>query len=433
MSVVLIGMEAVLSFALEPVTYQHTLEQEMKGLEMRGVTPNIVVLGDSTALYGLAPVNMEETLGDQFCVLNAATASQQVWGSYYYLKDLLQKYEKIRYVVLGIDYWAYAETDISIKKELLILDRIKDPKIKLEYVGNIFKPEEYPYLMKSYANRDQIGNMGNNLRQKLSWGYLFGNKNDVSQSEMTRGHSVIGPGMGAKSVGIQELGEFEMADMDPMALEYLDKIRKLCVQKGVKLYLMGMPLTSATVYASESYDGFYAYFHDYAKQHQIQYWDFNLLKDRFEVMPDELMADIGHPGAPGYQQLSRKLGTLLRKDMAGKSVEYEFYSNVSMWRKSLSGIIGCDLYTESIAGTKDRTLNGFSLAADGIEVEYEFWISVDGKNGNWIKLQEYGKGKECIVPGKYFEEDLWMKVCCRQKGRTSSYEKCCVRMRSSDM
>lgn len=423
MIAILVGMELLAEFLLVPGTYQQSLDRELKELNKQGISPDVVILGDSTVVYGLSPIHMEETIGADVCVLNAGTSSQTVWGSYYYLKDLLQEYPKIEYVVLGVDYWAYAEIEKSIKKDLLVLDRVKNPFIKGEYVFEIFQPEEYPYLLKSYASRDGIANIGENVKQKLL---------PEKEKHATRGHHSIGPGMGEEKVGMQQTGKFDAESRDVRALQYLDRIDEFCRNKGIKLYLVSMPLTSTAVYESASYEEFWQYFREYADRKKINFWDLNILKNRYEVIPDGMMADIGHVGDPGYVNVSRKLGELIKTDMEGKSVENAFYPSVREWEDSLTGIIGCDFYTEAMEGTKNRRMQAKSLHSRGVTPEYEFWISVDGED-SWMKIQEYGVGESCVIPGDYFEEDVWMKICCRKKGSTVPYEKNCVKMREAAM
>ncbi|MDO4332433.1 MAG: hypothetical protein Q4C58_07045 [Eubacteriales bacterium] len=423
MVAVLLGMELLAEFLLVPVTYQRSLDRELEALEKQGTSPNVVILGDSTVVYGLAPLRMEEAMGTDVCVVNAGTSSQTVWGSYYYLKDLRREYPEIKYVVLGVDYWAYADIEKSIKKELLVLDRVKNPFIKGEYVLEIFRPEEYPYLLKSYAFRNGIANIGENVKEKLL---------PQKTQFVTRGHRSIGPGMGEERVGMQQIGQFDMESINPRAVQYLDRIYEFCKKENIKLYLVSMPLTSTAVYESASYEAFWQYFREYADRKQVTFWDMNILKDRYEVIPDGMMADIGHAGDPGYVNISRKLGELLKTDMEGESVEEEFYPSVQAWENSQTGIIGCDFYTEAVDGTKNRRIQAESLQSEGVIPEYEFWISVGGED-NWVKMQEYGKGDSCVIPGYYFEKDVWMKICCRKKGSAVLYEKSCVKMREAAM
>lgn len=431
MLAVLIGMETIMGFLLEPVTYQHTLNRELKYMKEQGWEPDMVLLGDSMVACGLVPGAMEETLGGEFCVLNAATGSQQVWGSYYYLKDLMELYD-LRCVVMGVDQWAFTEQEKSIKRDLIVLDRIKNPWIKMQYISNIFEPAEYPYLLKSYANREEFEKILVHAGEKLTREYLFGKKLNLAKSDLERGHTSNGTGMGEEMVGINRLDAFTADSVDQRAIEYLDQIVRLCSDKNVKLYLIGMPTTSASVYATDTYEEFWNFFEEYAQRKEISFWDMNLLKDRMEVIPDGMMFDTVHVGSPGDRFLSRKMGELLCMDLQGRNVSDAFWT-FSEWKRNQKGIVGCDLFTEEIPQKKDRLMRAVSLQSDGIVPEYEFWIS-DGKNsGEWTKLQEYGVGDTCVVPGEYFENDVRMKVCVREKGSNVPYEKCCVRTRDLDM
>lgn len=428
MLLILIGMEWILGFLLEPVTYQRKLEQDLKVMEMRNWIPNVVLLGDSMVSCGLIPGEMEETMGSQYCVLNAGTASQQVWGSFYYLKDLLEQYP-VKKVVLGVDQWAFTQQDESIRRDLVVLNRIKNPMIKLEYVRNIFQIVEYPYLIKSYANREEIVNVPQNIKEKLSGGYLFASSKIQSKEDLLRGYTPNGLGMGKSRAGLQKLDTFSMQNLNQRAVEYLDKIVELCRKKGADLYIISMPFVSTAVYATETYSSYHDFFRTYSEEKGITYWDLNLLRQKEEVVPDELLHDLVHLGEHGAQKVSRKLGELLRKDEQDSEVKNEFWPSVEAWEKSYDGIIGCDFHTEAMPDISDRIMLAKSIQAEGVIPEYEFWVSQDGAEGNWIKLQGYGRENQCIIPGKYFENDVWLKVCCRVKGASADTEKCCIRLR----
>lgn len=429
--IVLLCMEWIMAFLLEPVTYQRTLDRELKYMERQGWNPNMVLFGDSMISCGLVPGAMEEVLGEDFCVLNAATGSQQVWGSYYYLEDLLDQYE-LRCVVMGIDQWAFTQQEKSIKRDLIVLDRIKSPWIRMKYVSAVFAPAEYPYLLKSYANREEIENIPKHLEQKLTKAYLFGERLNAEKSELERGHTSNGVGMGEEKVGINELDSFQKDSIDQRAVQYLDKIVDLCRKNGVKLYLISMPVTSPSVFATETYEDFWSFFETYAQQQGISFWDMNMLKDRETVIPDEMMSDTVHVGSPGDLSVSRKAGELLKMDMEGMSVDKAFWKYPE-WEEQLPGIVGCDFSTEAVADSDDRVMTAISLQPDGVIPEYEFWISTDGPENNWIRLREYGVSNSCVIPGEYFQKDIWMKVCCREQGNDAPYEKSCWRKRSIDM
>lgn len=428
MIVILIGMEFAASFLLEPISFENTMELEFKALNRQNFNPNMLLLGDSMVVCGLDPDEMETMLGEDVTVLNAATVSQQVWGSYYYLKDLLEQYD-VDYVVLGMGYWAYIKEEKAIKSEMIVLNRIKNPLIQLEYCLNILEPKEYPYIFKSYINRDMITNIPENIRQKLKRDYWVRSEN----LPFTRGHRLFGDGMEESKIGIEKLSDVEDLAFSLQAQEYLDKIYELCREKEVKLYLLSMPMPSVAVYASPSYTDFHDYVQEYASERNIPYWDMNLLKDRYEVIPDVLMSDMHHVSSEGCGAVSQKLGALLRKDINGESVEDEFYSSVQEWKDSVHGIVGCDFHTEPLEGTADRVMIGESIHSEDVEVEYAFLISTESEDGSWTKLQDYGVAEECVIPGEYFAQDVWMKVLVREKGNPDAGERSCVRHREANM
>lgn len=427
MAVILICVELAAEFLLVPVTYQYSFERQLEALEQQDCYPDMVFLGDSMTIHSIVPSVIDENLDGEVCSINAGTSWQKVWGSYYYLKDLMQQYD-FQYVILGVGYWGYVKEGRSVRRELLVMDRIRDFGIKMEYCTSIFEPEEYPYLLKSYANRDEITGIRQTVKRKLTAEYLLKQVELVPKEQMERGHVSFGAGQGEAGIGIERLGDFNES-LDPLAEEYLSKIYELCEQKNAKLYLIGMPVESTQVYASESYQDYYDFFQRFAEVHDVSFWDLNLLTDRDSVIPDALMGDTDHVGSPGDQQVSRKVGELLNQDLHGISVASEFYPSVEAWRATKKGILACDLSTEAIGYTKARTIKAESIQEEGLTTEFEFWISTQGEDGPWEKLQDYGVGSECDVPAEYFEQKVWMKVNCRRTGSQEAYERCRIRSR----
>ena len=391
-----------------------------------------MILGDSTVYCGLSPAAMEKMLPKGYYVLNAGTGSQQIWGSYYYLKDLAGKYD-IDAVVLGIDQWAFTKQGESIKRDLLIIDRIKNPLIKLEFVRNVLKPEEYPYLLKSYANRSEWGNIPANLREKFNKGY-WEKKLDVSGlEELNRGYFPNGAGMKAEQIGIGTLDEFSAETINPVSIDYLHQLVTFCKSEGIKLYMVCMPAVSTAVYSTDSYSVFTDFFTAYAKEKSVTFWDLNLMRDRMELIPDTDMTDTVHISALGAQKISKRLGQLIHDDLRGEWKDDIFFDTLENWKHSLSGIVGCDLYTKPVEGISDRRFYAESIQNEDIAVEYAFWVSNESETGEWILLQDYSESGDCMIPGKYLESDIWLKVCVREKGMDSGKKICCVRMRSPEM
>ena len=291
--VIVLTYEAILDFLLEPVVYEYFLKKELVRDAKQDLEPDMVFIGDSGVEMTFVPSVIESELEDVNCVLNAGTGSQMIWGSYYYLKDLLKEYD-IKYAVVGIDYSVFMKQEERVpKRDLVVLSRIKSPSIKAEYARKFLQGEEYLYLIKSYANKGNLGSIRENVRAKLSYHYLSGIDDREDTYYKERGY-VCTTARGELRSGIYGTFAWETGNVSEEAVSYLDKIVELCREEKVTLYLAVTPIAFTSLYDTETYQDMLDYFQDYAGQKGIFFCDLNLMKDRVLVLPDSMMVDSTH-------------------------------------------------------------------------------------------------------------------------------------------
>ncbi len=417
---VVIAYEMLFSFLLEPVTYQHFLETELKADEAAGVLPDMVVIGNSSVEMAFVPSVLEEGIGDVSCVLNAGTGSQKIWGTYYYLKDLLRQYD-IKYVVVGIDYSAFfGENSKNIKKDLLVLDRIHSFDIRVEYIKNHFEKKEYIYLLKSYRYRGGVGSIAENVRKKLDESYREGVDSREGTYYQERGY-VHSTERGEFHTGIYDAYEIHVDQASGKVRKYLDKIVELCREEKVELYLVTLPTSFSGIYGSDTYQSAIDYFNDYASARGVPFCDMNLMRNRTEVFPDCMLSDEGHLGYNGAAICSGIYAEVFNRQHAGEDVSDYFYHSVEEMKKDIKGIVVCDLGTKPYGEEGDRIIRAKSIHEENVIPEYEFWIREEG--GQWMKLQEYSENAECFLPAQYLESKIEIQVNCRSRGSNAEWEK----------
>lgn len=169
----LFAFEQALGFALEPITYQHYLELELKQKNVEDMQPDMVFIGNSRVITSFIPSVFSERLEGVDCAFNAGTGSQGIEGAYWYLKDILKQYD-LKYVVLGMDYQNFMQEERVLKRDLVVLERIKTVPVKAGFILDVFEPSEYIYFLKSYQYRDEIWECSENIRKKLSKEYRQG-------------------------------------------------------------------------------------------------------------------------------------------------------------------------------------------------------------------------------------------------------------------
>lgn len=416
---VVLAYEAVLDFLLEPVVYEHFLEKELTRDAKQGLEPDMVFIGDSGVEMTFVPSVIENELEDVDCVLNAGTGSQMIWGSYYYLKDLLREYD-MKYAVVGIDYSVFMKQEERVpKRDLVVLSRIKSPFIKAEYAGKFLQGEEYLYLIKSFANKGNLGSIRENVRAKLSHNYRLGIDDREDACYMERGY-VCTTARGELRTGIYGPFTWETGNISEEAVLYLDKIVELCREEQVTLYLAVTPIAFSSLYDTATYQEMLDYFQDYAVQKGVFFCDLNLMKDRVRVLPDSMMSDGTHVGGEGAGLCSMFYGKILREKGEGKDVSEYFYASAEEMRQDIRGVEACSFGTVPFGEEGDRMIQAKSIHGEGVVPEYEYWVCEE--SGQWTRLQEYSESTQCLLPAGYLNGKVIIQVNCRTKGENVNWE-----------
>lgn len=400
--------EQVFGFALEPVTYQHYLELELKRKLSEDQQPDMTFIGNSRIASCFIPSVFSNNMEDVECAFNAGTGSQGIVGTYYYLKDILNQYD-LKYVVVGLDYQTFLREDRVLKRDLVVLERINSPIIKAEFILDAFQPSEYIYFLKSYQYRGNIWDIPANLKEKLSkeyrQGVYTGGGMVYENLGFARETEVFGNGAG---IYISEPWVEENIDWEKV--KYLDKILELCKEKDTQVFLVSTPLTISTVYGTLGYNECNQFFVQYAESKGIPYDNLNLLKNRADILPDQKMSSMEHVGADGADIVSEYYCEILNKRLLGEEVDSYFYVSIDEMKENMEDIAACSLHTEKLDDAGNRKIVAESLHKENAEMEYQFEVI---KGDTKSVLQPYSKNEECNLSVETISFPMTLCVRCR--------------------
>lgn len=403
--------EQILGFALEPVTYQHYLELELKQKQVEDMQPDMVFIGNSRVMTSFIPSVFSERLEEVDCAFNAGTGSQGIEGAYWYLKDILKQYD-VKYVVFGLDYQTFLQEERVLKRDLVVLERIKSVPVKAGFILDVFEPSEYVYFLKSYQYRDQIWNCGENIRKKLSKEYRQGIYEDgetvYENLGFAREREVFG-----NRAGVYLSRPWTEEELDRERLAYLDRIIELCREEEVTLYAVSTPLTISTVCETPGYEECNRFFHQYLGERGIPYDNLNLMEDRGMLLPDETMNSMEHVGGDGAELVSAYYCDILQSRMRKEQGKSRLYDSVAEMKANLPDLSYCDFHTEKLDEAGNRELTAKAFHREGVEVEYQFEKEAGGVTE---VLQDYGTGETCPLPAEKICFPMTLRVRCRVKG-----------------
>ncbi|MCI9198915.1 MAG: hypothetical protein HFI03_00545 [Lachnospiraceae bacterium] len=423
-------VNGILSFCLTPITYSRFLKRDLKKMERAGEGIDLLFIGSSRVYRTYIPSVFEEAIDGIDCVINAGTSAQPLMGTYYYLKHMLNRYTPEK-VMLGIDYTSYMKSEERwrLQARMIIDERLPWGEEKLEYFKKAFYPDEYIYFWDIYKNRDRVTDtidkaadfIGENIRIKL--GKEYWNNIDIRETEhyAEKGFVYTSTGLIEGNVEIPDITPIWAEDnVDETCLEYLYKIVDLCKEKNVALYMAAAPTSLTAIYYNPGYGAADRFFSEYAESEGIPYVNLNLLRNRWEIIPDSFMYDWNHVNGEGAERISRIYADILQRQMNGEDISEYVYDSVEQMQENILFVAGATLQID-VDDEGLMTATADSMYTKGKVVpEYRFLVSRDFGE-HWSILQDYSESPVCTLQteegGRYR-----IRVQVRACGSNAEYE-----------
>ena len=336
----IIGIDQALGYLLEPVTYAISFfNRDIRELEKSGTNADVVFVGESRIACTFAPEVFEDEW-ELSCVINAGSAAQPISGTYYQLKDLIERlHPKKVYIGVTISKLLSDEED-GLKWRLETLDRLS-PKNKLLMALNCFSPKEMVYFFKSYRYNDRFSleQIKTNLAEKAEFrqaGSITRNSFDYYAG---KGFVYSYTSCASGTIPIETWSSFSANKVSQNKLKWLDACVELCKDNDIDVALVTGITTVMGMYVCEDYQEVNDYYKSYAEKNGIKYYNLNYMKDRETLLPDELMLDYNHCNGEGATVASRFFAEVIKKEEAGEDTSQYFYANLDEFKKSVKRIV----------------------------------------------------------------------------------------------
>lgn len=262
----------------------------------------VLMVGDCELYENFSPVKMWDEYGITSYI--RGSAQQLTWQSYYLLKEALEK-ETPQVVVFNVLELKYNEPQ---KEEYnrMTLDGMKWSGNKVDAIRASMLENEYfiDYVFPILRYHSRITELEQDDftyyakdKQRTTAGYYMRIDEDPYEE------------------GIWEEEIPEDFSFGSNAMEYLDKIRELCEEKGIKLLLVKAPSLSPVWY-----DEWEEQVENYARQYQIDYINFLELKNEIGIDYETDTYDQGlHMNLSGAEKCADYLGKYLSEQYGLKS------------------------------------------------------------------------------------------------------------------
>lgn len=257
---------------------------------------DVIFVGDCEVYENFSPITMWEDYGITSYI--RGSAQQLIWQSYYLLEETLE-YEKPEVVVFNVLSMKY-DTPQKEAYNRMTLDGMKWSKSKVDDIrASMMEDEEfadYVFPILRYHSRWQE-------LTSDDFKYLF-TRRPVSQSGYYMRIDVKPAQTFPKP---KKLANYEFGEN---SWKYLEKMRKLCEEKGIQLILVKAP----SLYPAW-YDEWEDQIEEYAKTYELPYYNFLELTDEVGIDFTKDTYDGGlHLNLSGAEKMGAYFGKILRDE-----------------------------------------------------------------------------------------------------------------------
>ncbi len=283
-------------------------------------TPHdVLFVGDCEVYECFTPPTLWEEYGITSYI--RGSAQQLTWQSYYLLEEMLQK-ETPKAVVFNVLALKYGEPQNEAYNRMT-LDGMKWSSAKLGAIRASMKEEEsalsylFP-LLRFHSRWDEV--------EKEDWKHLF------SRPQVSHNGYLMQTDILPKTS--DRAGDARLDYTLPeRAMEYLEKMRTLCEEKGVTLILIKAPTNNYKYYWYDEWD---AQICEYAEAHSLAYYNFIPLCDEIGIDWSTDTYDGGaHLNVYGAEKLTSYFGAILA-DTLGLTGHKEDGALAQIWQSKLA-------------------------------------------------------------------------------------------------
>lgn len=417
--IVFIMINYALTFAFVPKG--NNTRMMMREMYSKKENIDIAFVGASLSERDINPYTMDKELGLK--TFDYAFPSQMFVGTYYSLKELFN-YQKPKLIILTAEQNNFTS---KVEKSLVYLSTAP-------YMNSFFNEVQYYFASSaqdgSYLDRlfpwrgyhvDSIQNLIKNIYGKLTPTYI--NYPEAGQVEALANNKSGYIGKGAVKVNPTDSkgtinydnvkGSHDIrniSDIQKMDVDYLKKISDLCKANNCKLILLTTPAPVYQVLRVKNYFDFNNEIAKIAKNLNIEYYDYNLIKPELFKSKEDYFSDAEHLNSNGAEAFSESLANFLKLRQNGEDMNKYFYKPEEY--NAAENYVSITWFSFTKKDSK-ITLTADSIHGTKVTPEYQF-VLTDLQNGKEQIIRNYDKN-----PTFVFDSTTYKKYKIRVNAKTS--------------
>lgn len=376
---------------------------------------DMLFMGASHCYRSFNPQIVDSRLGINS--FNLGSSAQQLDVTFLLMEEALNRYDVDTIVVDLSDTVANTtkRKHDDMQNVYLMLDYMKPSLRKLKYTLNASNPDMYvnSFILarRKYDEILSFKKISRTMKNKSSDAY----KNFeyvVRETEAYCGKGFVGSDEAITDHCQWSNRGYSAKDVNTVTDDWktiISQMVKLCNDKGVKLIFVSAPQSSFQTMARGNYDDYIEIVHTLLEETNVDYYDFNLLKEQYWPDTSTLFIDTNHLNLRGAELFSNLFCDVLTEkvkigDLLYSSMEEKF----DKLNPNVYGVC------YKISGSGNDKCKSCKLVCNKDEVSYEAYI--ENKDSKELVLI-HGKEEDnsFVIPDDY-KGNLTIKYCFAQTG-----------------
>lgn len=302
--------------------------QDAKEREALAGSVDYVVIGASHSFRAFKPDVLDEGLGVNS--YNLSCSDMTTAGRYELLSLELER-NPVDTVVFEVSFDTIRrDRDVEgLEGDLYMISRLGSMRLRVPYFFKNIRLREYVqtyyfYLEKTvkYLKKIPRGKFAwENQSKRVYKGYAAYLDDDREAIDTDY----------EKIYNTYEFGETICEDN----VKDVEKCIQLCKSKGIRVILVTVPISKSTMCSSTNLDVFREWYAAYAAENDLEFYDFNLLKNRDELFYDEVsFQSANHLSDVGAQTFSECFVDVMKMVDAGEDVSSLFFKTYKEYDQS---------------------------------------------------------------------------------------------------
>ena len=299
-----------------------------------------IYLGSSHVYCDINPMQLDDMNG-QFN-FNLSSSGQRLNGSYFLLKEA-DKNNSLSHVYLELYYWCSVKNnqdvdiiDTGYNSNWQNTDYMRNSYNKFEYMLSIAGPEKYMDIFFPFSRyRAELSNW-ERVRKTVESKRAEAHQDFEYYHEFENGNGYEEYRKQGYVYSTRKLPEEQriyyqerILDKNPIggrSERYLRKIIKYCKECDIPITLFVSPVYELQIISTEHYDNFINQVRGIAAEYGVEYYDFNLVKEKYlDIQKEEYFIDIGHLNYKGAEIFTQFFGEIVSRKASDN--EKYFYSS----------------------------------------------------------------------------------------------------------